>query len=104
MENRKVHLASTINGVADTIRQIGESVGGEDQNPVAALAGQYGDNLAEQVEKFSSYIEDKELKELVKDVETFAHRQPVLFIAGAFVLGVLAARVFKSSGSKKFSK
>lgn len=99
IDEQKGNLASGISSVADSIRQIGENIGGkDDNNQIAALAGKYGDTLAGQVEKFSSYIEDRELKELVRDVEQFAKRNPALFVGGAFMLGILAARFLKSSG------
>lgn len=100
---QKTNLASGISSVADSIRHVGENLGGSvggGNNQVAALAGKYGDNLAGQIEKFSSYIDDKELTELVRDVEQFAKRNPLLFIGGAFALGVLAARFLKSSGNQ----
>lgn len=99
IDEQKSNLASTINSVADSIRQIGGNLGGgDDKNQVAAIAGKYGDTLAGQVEKFSNYIDERELKELVHDVEQFARRNPALFVGGAFALGILAARFLKSSG------
>jgi len=107
IDEQKTNLASGINTVADSIRQIGENLrGDDDKNQIAAIAAKYGDTLAGQVEKFSSYIDDKELRELVRDVEQFARRNPALFIGGAFALGIMAARFLKSSGqsSKKRSQ
>jgi len=99
IDEQKTNLATGLTSVADGIRQVGENLGKDDQNQVAALAGKYGENLAGQVEKFSNYINQKELKELAHDVEQFARRNPVLFIGGALALGILAARFLKSSGS-----
>ena len=101
LDEQKTNLASGITGVADSIRQVGENLGGSgDNNQIAALASKYGETLAGQVEKFSSYIDDKEIKELVRDVEQFAKRNPLLFVGGAFALGILAARFLKSSGGQ----
>ncbi len=96
---QKTNLAASLTSVADGIRQVGENLGKDDKNQVAAFAGKYGENLAGQVEKFSNYINRKEIKELARDVEQFARRNPALFIGGALALGVLAARFLKSSGS-----
>lgn len=104
LDEQKTNLASGITSVADSIRQVGENLSqGEDKNQIAALAGKYGDTLAGQVEKFSSYIDDKEITELVGDVEKFARRNPLLFVGGAFALGILAARFLKSSGQNQAS-
>jgi ElaB/YqjD/DUF883 family membrane-anchored ribosome-binding protein len=98
---QKANLASGFTSVADSIRQVGENLGNSgENNQIAALAGKYGDSLAGQIEKLSSYIEDRELRELMRDVEQFARRNPALFIGGAFTLGILAARFLKSSGGQ----
>jgi ElaB/YqjD/DUF883 family membrane-anchored ribosome-binding protein len=99
---QKTNLASGVASVADTIRQVGENLGNESgNNQVAALAGKYGENLASQIEKFSSYVDEKEIRELVRDVEQFARRNPLMFVGGAFALGIFAARFLKSSGRKQ---
>ena len=101
---QKTNLASGVASVADSIRQVGENLGkSNENNQIASLAGKYGDSLAGQVEKFSSYIEDKEFKELIRDVEQFARRNPALFVGGAFALGIVAARFLKSSSRNQSS-
>ena len=101
---QKSTLASGVASVADSIRHVGENLGkSNENNQIASLAGKYGDSLAGQIEKFSSYIEDKEFKELMRDVEQFARRNPALFVGGAFALGLLAARFFKSSNRNQSS-
>ncbi|MDQ3750277.1 MAG: hypothetical protein M3367_14885 [Acidobacteriota bacterium] len=99
IDEQKTNIATGLTSVADGIRQVGENLRTDDQNQVAALAGKYGESLAGQVEKFSNYINQKEIKELARDVEQFARRNPALFIGGALALGILAARFLKSSGS-----
>lgn len=102
IDEQKTNLASGIHSVADSIRQVGVNLSSAtDNNQVAALAGKYGENLAGQIEKFSSYINEKELRELARDVEQFARRNPLLFVGGAFALGVLGARFLKSSGQQQ---
>lgn len=100
IDEQKSNLAAGIGSVAESIRNIGGNIGGGEggNKQIAALAGRYGDSLAEQVERFSDYVNDRELRELVRDVEQFAKRNPALFVGGAFMLGVLAARFLKSSG------
>lgn len=95
---QKETLARGLSSVADGIRQMGENLRGNDQEktPIAGLTARYGDSLAQQVEQFSSYLEKKDLRELVRDVEVFARRNPAVFIGGAFTLGILAARFLKS--------
>jgi hypothetical protein len=58
---------------------------------------EYIDRTVEQVERFSSRLKNKDVKELVQDAQTLARRQPAIFIGSAFALGLLGARFFKSS-------
>lgn len=95
---QKDNLARGLSSVADGIRQMGDNLrGGEQsQTPIAGLTAKYGDSLANQVEQVSNYLEKKDLRDLVRDVEVFARRNPAIFIGGAFALGIAAARFLKS--------
>lgn len=94
---QKDNLAHGLSSVADGIRQMGENLRGSDQKtPIAGLTAKYGDSLANQVEQVSKYLEKKDLRDLVKDIEVFARRNPAVFIGGAFALGIAAARFLKS--------
>ena len=96
---QKDNLAKGLSSVADNIRQMGENLrGGEEETPIANITAKYGDSLAKQVEQVSTYLEQKDLRDVLKDVEGFARRNPAVFIGGAFALGILAARFLKSSG------
>jgi hypothetical protein len=94
---QKDNLAHGLSSVADGIRQMGESLrGAEQQTPIAGFTAKYGDSLAQQVENVSNYLEKKDIRDLVRDVEVFARRNPAVFIGGAFALGIAAARFLKS--------
>lgn len=95
---QKDNLARGLSSVADGIRQMGDNLRGSEQSqtPIAGLTAKYGDSLANQVEQVSNYLEKKDLRELVRDVEVFARRNPAIFIGGAFALGIAAARFLKS--------
>ena len=101
IDQKKQNLASGLNDVADSIRKVGENLReGEEQTGVGKTVSQYGDSLAGAVESFSGYIEDARFNDLKRDLEDFAHRQPLVFVGGAFALGLLAARFLKSSDSR----
>jgi len=104
IDEQKTNLAQGIASVADTIRGLGDNLGGTEQpNGIADAAAKYSGTIADKVEQFSGYLEDRELREVMRDIEGFAHRQPLLFLGGAFALGVLAARFLKSSSSNQTS-
>jgi hypothetical protein len=59
--------------------------------------GQYAERAAGQTDRLSEYLHDKEASQLIGDVEDFARSRPSVFLGGAFVLGIAAARFLKSS-------
>ena len=85
--------ARRLSSLAGALRQAAQQLDSDD----AAGFGRYAGIAAEQVEKASDYLGGKDLRELVRDSETFARRHPDLFLGGAFVAGVLLARFVKSS-------
>ncbi|MBA3335273.1 MAG: hypothetical protein H0T08_06650 [Acidobacteria bacterium] len=98
IDKQKTNLAQGLGSVAESIRQMGDGLKNSgEQTGVGKFTAQYGNSLANQVEQLSSYLDRKEVGELVRDVETFARRNPALFIGGAFALGLLGARFLKSS-------
>jgi hypothetical protein len=85
--------AERIGGIAGAMRSTSGHLRSENQPNVANLA----DSLAEQMERLSSYLRDRDLRGFQRDAESFARRQPALAIGAALALGMLGARFFKSS-------
>ncbi len=81
--------AGALKGVADSLTN------GSAIDDVGA--GRYVRQAGEQVRRAAEYLEKSDVKQLARDTESFARRQPAAFLGGAFVLGVVAARLFKSS-------
>jgi hypothetical protein len=61
------------------------------------VAHDYFGRVATQVEGMSSYLQTKGFGDVVDDLESFARREPVLFVGSAFVVGLLGGRFLKSS-------
>lgn len=93
-EQGKGRVAERVSSVAHAFRKTGEQLREEDQGDLAG----YTDRVAEQVERVSSYLEGKGLRDVLDDVSAFAKRQPGLFVGGALVAGLVAARFLRSSG------
>ena len=93
-ERGKGRVAERVSSVAHAFRKTGEQLREEDQGDLAG----YTDRVAEQVEKVSGYLEGKGLRDVLDDVSAFAKRQPGLFVGGALVAGLVAARFLRSSG------
>jgi hypothetical protein len=85
--------ADQIGGVGSAFRRTGETLRGEDQARFADVA----DNVARQIDRVADYLRQSDGRAMARDVENLARRQPALVFAGAFALGVLAARFLKSS-------
>lgn len=98
LDEQKNKATTGLNNVADSIRKVGENLRDSDeQNVIAETTARYGDSLAKQIESLSGYLEDAKLIDLKRDIEGFARRQPALFVSGAFLVGILAARFLKTS-------
>jgi hypothetical protein len=96
LASQKDQAAHSLGTVAQAIRQTGQGLRDEDQ----AAIGRYADTAAEQVERFAGYLRDRDVSDLVDDLEGFARRQPGLFLGGAVALGFVGTRFLMSSGRR----
>lgn len=97
IDEQKSNLTQGLTSVADSIRQIGENLRGTDEpTGITNIAAQYTSTAAQKVEQMSGYLERQDLNALLGDVKDLARTNPALFLGGAFTLGILAARFFKS--------
>jgi len=97
ISTQKEKAADGLGNVAQAIRQTGDQLRQNDQAGVA----EYIEKAAQSIERFSSYLRERDLDEIVGGVERFARREPALFIGGAFTVGLLAARFLRSSSPDK---
>jgi hypothetical protein len=51
---------------------------------------------ADQIQRFADSIEQKDSRQLVGDVQTFARERPAVFLAACAAAGFAAARIFKA--------
>ena len=93
LKDQKGRATDVVDVLAHAVRQTTDRLRQERHDTIA----QYVDRAAEQLERFSGTIRNKDVGELMRNVRDFARRQPTLFIGGSFVAGLLAARFLKSS-------
>lgn len=93
LDSQKHRAADSLSSVAQTLRSSGQQMNGQEG------ISRYLTRAADEVENLAHYLEDRDVGELLGQVEDFARRQPVAFLGGAFTLGVLGARFLKSSRS-----
>lgn len=98
LEQRKSSMASELGSVAQAFRSTSQNLRQQNKDSVA----QYSNKLADEVERASRYLQEKDVDTLLHDVEDMARRKPELFVGGAFAVGLLAARFFKSSSQHQY--
>ncbi len=83
---RMVPVQSALRETAQQLRRQGQG-----------SAGDYADRAAEQVERFSTYLRETEVDEIMEEVRGYARRRPGLFLGSAAAIGFFATRFLKSS-------
>lgn len=100
INEQKSQIARGLSNVADNLRQVDEgSNENQETTAIENMTGKYASTIAGKIEQMANYIESREAKEMLRDVEGFARRNPAVFIGGAFATGLLIARFLKTSGS-----
>jgi hypothetical protein len=81
-----------IESVASSIRRVSADMETE-QPQMAELAS----TAADQAEAVARYLRETDVRQLIGTVEDFARRQPLVFLGGAFLVGVAASRFVKAA-------
>jgi len=88
--------AEGLQTLAGNMRRISTDM--ETQQPAIA---DVTETVAEQTERLATYVRETDAREMLRTVEDAARRQPLLFMGGAFVIGLAAARFLKAAGSQR---
>jgi hypothetical protein len=102
-QKAKSQLAQGKDRVADSMESVAQALRSsthdlQDQQQ-AGFVGDYMNRAADKVTEISEHLRQRDVSELIHETEDFARREPTIFLAGAFALGLIAARFLKSSGS-----
>ena len=87
--------ADGVEHVANLADQAGQNLRQHDQDALA----QYASRAADRLEQFATHLRETPPEQLLAETEQALKRQPGLVLAGSVALGLLAARVFKHTGS-----
>jgi len=90
---QKDQAADRLHSLADALREAGRKL---NEGQQAGDLGQYADRAAQQVERLSAYLRDRE-----RDTETFARRRPEVFLGGTLIAGLMLARFLKASSPEQ---
>jgi hypothetical protein len=99
LANQKHEASQRLTPVQVALRETAQQLRKQGQAPVA----QYADKTSDQVERFSGYLRETEVDEMVEEARGFARSRPGLFLGGALALGFLGARFLKSSSQEAAS-
>lgn len=91
-EGRKVAAAEAMHDLARSVRDSSSAF--EDRPNLQALF----DSAAEGLDGFASSIEDRSFAQLYTDAEDIARRHPAAVAIGAGIVGMVIARIARSSG------
>lgn len=93
LSSQKDRATDGLGSVVQAVRQSSRQLRDEQHDQIAS----YVEQAADQMERFSQALRNKDVGELVEDAQRLARRQPALFVGSAFALGLVGARFFKSS-------
>jgi hypothetical protein len=85
--------AERIGGIASALRNTSDHLRSDDERGMADLTR----SLAEQTERLSAYLRDRDWRGFQADLGNFARQRPGVAIGAAVAAGMLVARFFKSS-------
>ncbi len=105
LDEQKSTLSGGLTTVADSVRQVGDNLGASTtESGLAEAAAKYTNTTAQKIEDVAGYFETHSVRDMARDLEGFARRNPAVFLGAAFGLGLLAARFLKSTPREKDNK
>ena len=105
LDEQKSSLTGGLTTVADSVRQVSENLSSsKTDSGLAETAAKYTNTAAKTIEDVAGYFESRNVRDMARDLEGFARRNPAIFFGAAFGLGLLAARFLKSSSPGYYEK
>jgi hypothetical protein len=99
LDQQKGRAVQSLGSVASALRQTGDSLNDDEQGAL----GHYVQQAADKIDEFANQLQDRSIDEMLYEAERFARREPEIFLGGAVLLGLLAARFLKASGARRSS-
>jgi hypothetical protein len=98
VDQRSTQAGERIAGTASDVRSIADELRNQGKDAPANLAEQ----VANQADRVGDYLKGASGDRLLRDVEDFARRQPMLVAAAGLALGFAASRFLKASSSRRY--
>jgi hypothetical protein len=98
VDQRSTQAGERIAGTASDVRSIADELRNQGKDAPATIAEQ----VASQADRVGDYLKGASGDRILRDVEDFARRQPMLVAAGGLILGFAASRFMKASSSRRY--
>jgi hypothetical protein len=98
VDQRSTEAGERIAGTAGDVRSIAQELRSQGKDAPANLAEQ----VASQADRVGDYLKGASGDRILRDVEDFARRQPMLVAAAGLALGFAASRFLKASSSRRY--
>jgi len=98
VDQRSTQAGERIAGTAGDVRSIADELRSQGKDAPANLAEQ----VAGQADRVGDYLKGASGDRILRDVEDFARRQPMLVAAASLALGFAASRFMKASSSRRY--
>ena len=98
VDQRSTQAGERVAGTASDVRSIAAELRNQGKDAPAKVAEQ----VASRADRVGDYLKGASGDRLLRDVEDFARRQPMLVAAGGLVLGFAASRFMKASSSRRY--
>ena len=90
---QRENLAQRVDQYTEAMRSACDKLRSEEGNVLAGPA----QKAVDQLERMSGYLREKQIPDVLDDLESYARRKPEVVFGGLFVVGLAAARFFKAS-------
>lgn len=91
INNRKHNAAAKLAELADSLRNVAESV------PDIAMFKDYADIIAHNVESLADYVTESDFDTILSDVGEFMRKHPAVAIAGSVTGGLVLGHIVKGA-------
>ena len=98
VDQRSTQAGERVAGTANDVRSIAQELRNQGKDTPANLAEQ----VANQADRVGDYLKGASGDRILRDVEDFARRQPMLVAAAGLALGFAASRFLKASSSRRY--
>lgn len=93
LDDGRMRLAEGLQSVAQAFKSSGQQLRDGQHSQIA----QFTDQAAERVERLSAYVQGRDMRSMVSEVQEMARREPAMFLGAALAAGLLGARFLKSA-------